>query len=124
MAAIFIVDDSKFMRKLLSDILTKEGHDIVGEAENAKEALELWEKLDPDVVTMDIIMPEVDEVNAISALKTMVKSKPETKVIMVSAMGQEIVVSRFIQAGAKDFITKPFESSQITAVVERVSKED
>jgi len=120
MADILIVDDSKFMRKMLSDILTEEGHRIVGEAENAIEATELYKKLEPDLVTLDIIMPEVDGVDAISALKVMIKVDPRARVVMVSAMGQEEIVEECIQAGAKDFIVKPFQPSDVAGAVRGV----
>jgi two-component system chemotaxis response regulator CheY len=122
MANILIVDDSKFMRKMLSDILTEEGHQIVGEAENAVEARELYMKLKPDLVTLDIIMPEVEGIDAISALKDMIKANPLVKVVMISAMGQEKVVEDCIQAGARDFIVKPFQSSNVAGVVRAVLK--
>ena len=120
MANIMIVDDSKFTRKMLSDILTEKGHQIVGEAENAEEAVELYERLKPDLVTLDIIMPEVEGTDAISALKAMKRVNPKAKVIIVSAMGQQEVVEECIQAGAKDFIVKPIQSSNVAGVVESV----
>jgi two-component system chemotaxis response regulator CheY len=120
MANILIVDDSKFMRKMLSDILTENGHHIVGEAENAKEAIEFYSRLKPDLVTLDIIMPEVEGVDAISALKDMINIDPQAKVVMVSAMGQEQVVEECMQAGAKDFIVKPFQPSNVAEVVRKV----
>ena len=123
MANILIVDDSKFMRKMLSGILAEEGHQIVGEAENAKEAMELYKKLNPDLVTLDIIMPEVEGVDAILALKEMINVNPQAKVVMISAMGQEEVVGECIEVGAKDFIVKPFQPSNIAGVVDRVLKE-
>ncbi len=122
MANIMIVDDSKFTRKMLSDIMAEEGHEIVGEAENAEEAVELYERLKPDLVTMDIIMPEIEGTDAISALKDMVRTDPKAKVVMVSAMGQQDVVEECIQAGARDFIVKPFQPSNIAGVVESVLK--
>lgn len=124
MAAILVVDDSKFMRQMLSDILTDEGHDVVGEAENAREALDFCDRLSPDVVTMDIIMPETDGVDAMSALKTMSETIPTTKVVMVSAMGQEKVMEECRESGARDFIIKPFRPEQIKEVVERVASGD
>jgi two-component system chemotaxis response regulator CheY len=124
MAAILVVDDSKFMRKMLSDILTEDGHDVVGEAENAREALDSCDRLNPDVVTMDIVMPEMDGIDSISALKTMSGTFPPTKVVMVSAMGQEKVMEECRQSGARDFITKPFRPEQIKEVVDRVSNSD
>jgi two-component system chemotaxis response regulator CheY len=120
MANILIVDDSKFMRKMLSDILTENGHHVVGEAENAKEATELHKILKPDLVTLDIIMPEVEGIDAISSLKEMIHVNSQAKVVMVSAMGQEQVVEECIQAGAKDFIVKPFQSSDVAGVVKKV----
>ncbi len=122
MADILIVDDSKFMRKMLSDILTEEGHQIVGEAENAREATEFYGKLRPDLVTLDIIMPEVEGADAISALKKMIESNPKARVVMISAMGQENVVEDCIRAGARDFIVKPFQSANVAGVVRAVLK--
>ncbi len=120
MANIMIVDDSKFTRKMLSDILTEKGHQIVGEAENAEEAVELYERLKPDLVTLDIIMPEIEGTDAISALKAMLRTNPNARVIIVSAMGQQEVVEECIQAGAKDFIVKPIQPSNVAGVVESV----
>ncbi len=122
MANIMIVDDSKFTRKMLSDILTEKGHQIVGEAENAEEAVELYERLKPDLVTLDIIMPEVEGTDAISALKAMKRVNPKAKVVMVSAMGQQEVVEECIQAGARDFIVKPIQPSNVVGVVESLLK--
>ncbi len=122
MANILVVDDSKFMRKMLSDILSGEGHRILAEAENGKEAVELYKNLKPDVVTLDIIMPEVEGVDAISALKAMLKVNPQSRVVMVSAMGQEKVVEECLQAGARDFIVKPFQPSDVSGTVKAVLK--
>ncbi len=122
MANIMIVDDSKFTRKMLSDILTEKGHQIVGEAENAEEAVELYERLKPDLVTLDIIMPEVEGTDAISALKAMIRVNPKARVVIVSAMGQQEVVEECIQAGARDFIVKPIQPSNVVGVVESLLK--
>ncbi len=122
MANILIVDDSKFTRKMLSDILTEKGHQIVGEAENAEEAVELYERLKPDLVTLDIIMPEVEGTDAISALKAMIRVNPKARVVIVSAMGQQEVVEECIQAGARDFIVKPIQPSNVVGVVESLLK--
>jgi len=122
MANILVVDDSKFMRKMLSDILSGEEHRVLAEAENDKEAVELYKNLKPDVVTLDIIMPEVEGVDAISALKAMIKTNPRSRVVMVSAMGQEKVVEECIQAGASDFIVKPFQPSDVARTVKAVVK--
>lgn len=120
MANILIVDDSKFMRKMLCDILVEGGHQIVGEAENAKEAVELYRRLKPDLVTLDIIMPTVGETDAISALKEMIRVNPLAKVVVISAMGQQDIVREYIQAGARNFIVKPFQHSNVTGVVKDV----
>jgi len=120
MADILIVDDSKFMRKMLSDILIEEGHRIAGEAENAKEATELYKQLKPELVTLDIIMPEIEGIDAVSALKEMIKVNPRVKVVIVSAMDQQEVVEECIRAGAKDFIVKPFQPSHVAGVVQDV----
>ncbi len=120
MANIMIVDDSKFTRKILSDILTEEGHQIVAEAENAEEAVELYERLQPDLVTLDIIMPEIEGTDAISALRAMIRVNRKAKVVIVSAMGQQSVVDECIQAGARDFIVKPIQPSNVAGVVESV----
>lgn len=122
MASILIVDDSKFMRKILSDILVESGHTIIGEAENAREAVELCGRLSPDVVTLDVVMPEVDGVNALACLKTIANSSPRTKVVMVSSMSQAYVVKECFEAGAKDFIAKPFQASQIVDVVTKIAE--
>lgn len=113
MAKILVVDDAIFTRKLLSDILKKEGHEIVGEAENAAEAVKKYQSLKPDVVTMDIIMPETEGMNGIGAVKAIIKADKEAKIIMVSAMGQQEMIVEAIQAGAKDFIVKPFQPSNV-----------
>ena len=115
-----IVDDALFMRKILSDILSDEGHQIAGEAENAKEAIELYKKLQPDIVTMDIIMPEIDGMNTLKAIKQILKSDKNAKIVIVSAMGQQDMVVESIQAGAKDFIVKPFQRSRITEAIARL----
>jgi len=121
MANILIVDDSKYMRTMLADILKGEGHYIVGEAENAWEALEFHKRLTPDIVTMDIVMPEINGIDAIAALKQIIHGNTKTRVVMVSAMGQEEVVKECIQEGASDFIIKPFKPDQVAKVVKEAS---
>lgn len=122
MARILIVDDAVFMRKMLSDILVKDGHEIVGQAENALEAVNLYKKLKPDIVTMDIIMTECDGVDSMKAVKQIVEEYPNAKILMVSAMGQQEVVVEAIRAGARDFIVKPFEPSNVASTVKRLMK--
>jgi two-component system chemotaxis response regulator CheY len=118
MARVMIVDDALFMRKMLSDILKRENIEICGEAENGKEAIEKYQQLKPDLVTMDIVMPKVEEIDGVGAVKEIVKVDPQAKIIMVSAMGQHSLVVEAIQSGAKDFVTKPFQPSR---VIEHVS---
>src|SRR5690606_40425833 len=103
---ILIIDDAKFMRVTLSTILKKAGHEIVGEGEDGKEAVDLFENLNPDLVMMDITMPEMSGLEAVREIK---RENPNAKVIMCSAMGQQKVVVESIEAGAKDFIIKRSE---------------
>ena len=122
MANILVVDDALFMRKMLSDILAKEGHQVIGQAENAKEAVALYRKLKPDVMTLDIVMPEVDGMDSMKAIQEILVLDQEAKIVMVSAMGQQELVVQSIRAGAKDFVVKPFEPKQVTEAVRRLLK--
>ncbi|MEK3854990.1 response regulator [Cytobacillus sp. FSL H8-0458] len=117
MARILIVDDAKFMRVTLSSILKKAEHEIVGEGENGKEAVDLFVNLKPDLVMMDITMPEMSGLEAVREIK---RNNPNAKVIMCSAMGQQKVVVESIEAGAKDFIIKPFDEGRVLEAVNRV----
>ncbi|GIN61669.1 chemotaxis protein CheY [Robertmurraya siralis] len=117
MARILIVDDAKFMRLTLSNILTKANHEIVGEGENGRDAVELYRQLTPDLVTLDITMPEMSGLDAIKEIR---KEFPHAKVIMCSAMGQQKMVVESIEAGAKDFIVKPFDEGRVVEAVNRV----
>ena len=114
---ILVVDDALFMRKMMSDILIKAGFEIVGEGSNGEEALELYRKFQPDLVTMDITMPDV---NGIQGVKMIVSEFPDAKVIMCSAMGQETMVVESIKAGAKDFIVKPFQPDKIVQKIKEL----
>ena len=116
MAKVLICDDAAFMRMMVKDMLTKNGHTVIGEAANGREAVECYKSLKPDIVTMDITMPEMD---GISALKEIKKADPNAKVVMCSAMGQQSMVIESIQSGAKDFIVKPFQEDK---VIESISK--
>jgi len=115
-ARILIVDDAAFMRMMIKDILTKNGYQIVGEAENGKVALEKYQELTPDLTTMDITMPEMDGINAVKEIK---KVDPRANIIMCSAMGQQAMVIDAIQAGAKDFIVKPFQPDRVMEAVRK-----
>jgi two-component system chemotaxis response regulator CheY len=119
MARVLVVDDALFMRRMLSDILKKEGIEICGEAENGKDAISKYQEFKPDLVTMDIVMPRIEEIDGIGAVKEIIKADPQAKIIMVSAMGQHSLVVEAIQAGAKDFVTKPFQPSRVIEAVKR-----
>jgi Chemotaxis response regulator containing a CheY-like receiver domain and a methylesterase domain len=110
MAKVLVVDDAAFMRMMIKDILVKGGHEVVGEAENGKVAVQKYQELMPDIVTMDITMPEME---GIEALRQIRMQHPAAKVIMCSAMGQQGMVVQAIQAGAKDFVVKPFQSDRV-----------
>ena len=120
MSRVLVVDDALFMRKMLSDILKKEGIEVCGEAENGKDAIVKYQELKPDLVTMDIVMPKMEEVDGVAAVKEIIKNDAQAKIIMVSAMGQHSLVVEAIQAGAKDFVTKPFQPSRVIEAVRRV----
>lgn len=117
MAKVLIVDDAKFMRMTLTNILKKGNHEVVGEAENGKTAVELYQDLKPDLVTMDITMPEMTGIDAVKQIKEI---DPNSKIIMCSAMGQQKLVVEAIETGAKDFIVKPFDESRVLEAVNRV----
>lgn len=113
---ILIVDDASFMRMMIKEILTDHGFEVVGEAQDGQIAIEKYKELRPDLVTLDITMPEMDGVTALREIK---KIDPEAKVIMCSAMGQQAMVIDAIQAGAKDFIVKPFQADRVIEVVKK-----
>ena len=114
--SILICDDAAFMRMMLKDILVKEGFEVVGEAVNGADGVEKYNSLKPDLVTMDITMPEMD---GIAALKAIRASDPAAKVIMCSAMGQQAMVVESIQAGARDFIVKPFQKDRVIEAIKK-----
>ncbi|KIL47728.1 response regulator [Jeotgalibacillus campisalis] len=113
---ILIVDDAAFMRMMIKDILSKNGFEVVGEAADGAQAIEKFKETSPDLVTMDITMPEMD---GITALKEIKKIDGSAKVIMCSAMGQQAMVIDAIQAGAKDFIVKPFQSDRVIEAIQK-----
>ena len=117
MAKVLIVDDAAFMRISIKNMLTKNGYDVVGEAENGKIGVEKYKELSPDIVTMDITMPEM---TGLEALKEIVKHDSGAKVVMVSAMGQEAMVRDAIMSGAKGFIVKPFKEEGIIAALQKL----
>ena len=114
---ILICDDAAFMRMMVKDILTKNGYEVVGEAENGMKALEKYQELKPDLTTMDITMPEMDGISAVKEIK---KVDPNAKIVMCSAMGQQSMVIDAIQSGAKDFIVKPFQADRVIESIRKV----
>ena len=114
---ILICDDAAFMRMMIKDILTKNGYNVVGEAENGAKGVEKYNELKPDLVLMDITMPEMDGIAALKAIKA---ADPKASVIMCSAMGQQAMVIESIQSGAKDFIVKPFQADRVLEAVKKV----
>ena len=114
---ILICDDAAFMRMMIKDILTKNGYNVAGEAENGLKAVEKFKEVNPDLVLMDITMPEMD---GIQALKEIKKIDGGAKVIMCSAMGQQSMVIEAIQAGAKDFIVKPFQADRVIESIRKI----
>ena len=117
MAKIMICDDAAFMRMMIKDILTKNGYEIAAEAENGAVAVEKYQDAKPDLVLMDITMPDMD---GIQALKKIKEIDPNANIIMCSAMGQQAMVIEAIQSGAKDFIVKPFQAERVLEAVKKV----
>ncbi|MFN8671895.1 MAG: response regulator [Candidatus Sericytochromatia bacterium] len=116
-ARVLVVDDAAFMRMMLKDILIKNGFMVIGEASNGAEAVLKYQELKPDVVTMDITMPEMD---GITAVREIIKINSSAKVVMCSAMGQQAMVLDAIQAGARDFIVKPFQEEKVVDAMTKV----
>lgn len=116
---ILIADDALFMRNMLREIFVNAGFQVVGEAANGIEAVERYHELRPDLVTMDIVMPLK---SGIEALRQITREDPDARVIMCSALGQEALIIEAVQAGAKDFIAKPFKEERVLDVVRRVTK--
>ncbi len=114
---VLVVDDAAFMRMMVKDVLSKNGYEIVGEAENGQKAIEKYKELTPDLVIMDITMPEVDGIQAVKEIKA---HDADAKIVMCSAMGQQAMVIESIQAGAKDFIVKPFQPDRVLEAVKKV----
>lgn len=115
---ILIVDDAVFMRKMLKTILVNAGHTVIGEAGNGREALEQYKILSPDLVTMDITMPEVDGLKGIKLIKDY---DDNANIIMCSAMGQQAMVIEAIKSGAKDFIVKPFQQDRVLDAISKIT---
>lgn len=114
---ILVVDDAAFMRMMIKDVLIKYGYEVLGEAENGAKAIEKYKELKPDLIVMDITMPEVDGIQAVKEIK---KIDSSAKIVMCSAMGQQAMVIEAIQAGASDFIVKPFQADRVIEAVKKV----
>jgi two-component system, chemotaxis family, chemotaxis protein CheY len=116
MARVLVVDDAAFMRKMVSDALSKAGHEVIGEACNGSEAVESFRSLKPELTTLDITMPEKDGLTALGEIMTL---DPNARVIMCSALGQESKVLESIKLGARDFVVKPFQPARVQEAVEK-----
>lgn len=121
MAKILIVDDAAFMRMMLKDILIKNGFEVSGEAPNGLKAIESYKAEKPDLVTMDITMPEMDGIQALKEIKAFDSS---ARVIMCSAMGQQSMVMEAIKSGARDFIVKPFQPDRVLEAIKKVLEQE
>jgi len=118
---VMVVDDALFMRNILKDIFVRHGYEVVAEAENGDTALQLYQERNPDLVTMDIVMPKK---SGIEALQEIMAADPDAHVIMVSALGQDALVLEAVEAGARDFIVKPFKEDKVLETVRRVVGQD
>ena len=117
MPRVLVVDDAAFMRMSIKNMLTKNGYEVVGEAENGRTGVEKFRELSPDIVTMDITMPEM---SGLDALREIIKLDSKAQVIMVSAMGQEAMVRDAIISGARGFIVKPFKEEGIISAIKKL----
>ncbi len=116
-ARVLIADDASFMRQMIREIIEPEGYEVVGEATNGIEAVDQFLELRPDLVTMDIVMPKR---SGIDAVKGILAEDAQARVVMCSALGQETLVTEAIQAGAKDFIVKPFKPDAVIATLGKI----
>jgi len=117
MARILVADDASFMRQIIREILESEGHEIVAEASDGVQAVEVWKKYQPDLVTMDIVMPRRSGLDAVRAI---IAIDASARIVMCSALGQETLVTEALQAGAADFIVKPFKPDAVLATLRNV----
>lgn len=114
---VLVCDDAIFMRAMIGDILRQAGFEVVGEAETGVQAVEKYRELKPDLVTMDIVMPDMGGIDAVRAI---IAEFPNAQILMCSAMGQQALVVEAVQAGARDFVVKPFQPSRVLEAVQRV----
>ena len=121
MARILVADDASFMRQMIREIVEAEGHEVVGEASDGIEAVEGFKELHPDLVTMDIVMPRR---SGIDAVRGILELDPTARVVMCSALGQETLVTEAMEAGAQDFIVKPFKPDAVLETIKKVLEKD
>ena len=121
---ILVVDDALFMRNLIKGILTKNGYEVCGEGANAIEAVELYKKLKPDMMTLDIVMPKMEEMDGITAVKQIMTMDSRANIVVVSALAERRLVEEALSFGAKDFVVKPFTAEKLLEVVRRVLGEN
>jgi len=114
---VLVVDDTLFMRVTISNMFNEWGYEVVGNAVNGKEAIELYRELQPDLVTMDVTMPVM---TGIAAVKRIVPEFPNAKIVMITALGQQKLIVEALESGAKDFITKPFEPERLRAIADQL----
>lgn len=119
MARILLCDDSSFMRMMLKKVIVGMGHEIVGEAADGRQAVQMHRKLKPDLTTMDITMPNMD---GIEAVKHIHEEEPLARIVMVTAIGQRAIITEALKAGASDFIVKPFNPDQVEETIEKILK--
>ena len=117
MRTVLIVDDSSIMRRIMKNILTKNGYEVVGEASDGKTGVKKYKELRPDIVTMDVVM---DEMDGLEALSRIMGENPDASVVMVSSMGQEVMVRDAIVLGAKNYLLKPFEEQQVIDALKKL----
>ena len=117
---ILIVDDALFMRNLIKGILTKNGYEVCGEGANAIEAVEFYKKLKPDLMTLDIVMPKMEEMDGITAVKQIITMDARANIVVVSALAERRLVEEALSFGAKDFVVKPFTAEKLLEVIRRV----
>lgn len=122
MTKVMIVDDAAFMRQMLAKILVAEGFEICVEASNAQEAVEKYKKFKPDLVTMDIVMPMMEELDGIGAVREIIKFDPNAKILIVSVMAQQSMIVEAMRAGAKDFVIKPVQPKRLIDAVKNILK--
>jgi two-component system chemotaxis response regulator CheY len=114
MRSVLIVDDIAYVRKTMKQILTSHGYRVVGEAENGEEAVRMYTETRPDFVTMDLVMPVM---NGVEATRQILRHDPEANILILSSMMQENMVTDAILAGAKDYIVKPFQTEEVLKVI-------